>query len=561
MAPDRREELRHFFREAGADPEGFLPDDGRHALSTGEALPFLFVDPRDDAPLDLPGRPPYRRGVFATMYRGRTWTMRQYAGFGTADDTNRRFRYLLERGQTGLSMAFDLPTQMGLDPDDPRTAGEVGRAGVSVATVDDMARIFDGIPLDRVSVSVTANATAPILVGMIQVVAEERGIDPARLEGTVQNDVLKEYVARGTYIYPPRPSLALAADLIAHLHRTMPLFHAISISGYHIREAGADAVQEVGFTLANALAYVRAVQARGLDVDAFAPRLSFFFACHNHFLEEVAKFRAARVAWASLMKDRMGAKDPKSMALRFHAQTGGSTLTAQQPENNVVRVTLQALAAVMGGTQSLHTNALDEALSLPSEATARLALRTQQVIAEESHVGDVADPLGGAYLVESLTDRIARESLALVDRIEGLGGVVRCIEDGWIQRQIDESAYRVQRGVDAGRYRVVGLNCHQETGPQADRGAPALSPAGDEGRAPADQERLEAGRREDVARFRAACDAPARHEAIDAVREAARREADVVPAIVEAVRKRATLGDIAAALESAYGRAHPSRAR
>jgi len=560
MGGDRHEELRRFFRDAGADSDGFLPDDGTHTLSTGESLPFLFVDPGTDPARDLPGRPPYRRGVFATMYRGRTWTMRQYAGFGTSDDTNGRFRYLLERGQTGLSMAFDLPTQMGMDPDDPRAAGEVGRAGVSVATVDDLARIFDGIPLDQVSVSVTANATAPILVGMFQVVAEERGLDPARLEGTVQNDVLKEYVARGTYIYPPRPSLALAADLVAHLHRTMPHFHSISISGYHIREAGADAVQEVGFTLANGLTYVRAVQARGLDVDAFAPRLSFFFACHNNFFEEIAKFRAARVAWAILMKDRLGAVDPRSMAIRFHTQTGGSTLTAQQPENNVVRVTLQALAAVLGGTQSLHTNALDEALSLPSEATAHLALRTQQVIAEESHVRDVVDPLGGSHLVESLTDRIARGALALVDRIEDLGGVVRCIEDGWIQRQIDESAYRAQRSIDSGRHRVVGLNCHREQGPDADRGA--LTPRRTDGsRPPEAQEALEAGRRDELRRFRSARNEPVTRTSLEGVTDAAAGGGEVVPAIVEAVRSRATLGEIARALEAAYGRARPAGAR
>ncbi len=367
-------------------------------------------------------------------------------------------------------------------------------------------------------------------------------------------------MARGTYIYPPRPSLALAADLVVHLHRTMPHFHSISISGYHIREAGADAVQEVGFTLANGLTYVRAVQARGLDVDAFAPRLSFFFACHNNFFEEIAKFRAARVAWATLMKDRLGAVDPRSMAIRFHTQTGGSTLTAQQPENNVVRVTLQALAAVLSGTQSLHTNALDEALSLPSEATAHLALRTQQVIAEESHVRDVVDPLGGSHLVESLTDRIARGALALVDRIEDLGGVVRCIEDGWIQRQIDESAYRAQRSIDSGRHRIVGLNCHREQGPEADRGA--LTPRRTDGsRPPEAQEALEAGRRDELRRFRSARNEPVARTSLEGVTDAAAGGGEVVPAIVEAVRSRATLGEIARALEAAYGRARPAGAR
>jgi methylmalonyl-CoA mutase N-terminal domain/subunit len=560
MDDHRRENLRHFFREAGADQDGFLPDDGLHKLSTGESLPFLFVNPNTTEAHDLPGRPPFRRGIFASMYRGRTWTMRQYAGFGTSDDTNRRFRYLLERGQTGLSMAFDLPTQMGLDPDDPRAVGEVGRAGVSVSSVDDMERIFDGIPLDRVSISVTANATAAILVGMLQVVAEERGLDPARLEGTVQNDVLKEYVARGTFIYPPMPSLALAADLIAHLHHTMPRFHSISISGYHIREAGADAVQEVGFTLANGLTYVRAAQARGLDLDAFAPRLSFFFACHNNFFEEVAKFRAARVAWATLVRDRLGATSERAQALRFHCQTGGSTLTAQQPENNVARVTLQALAAVLGGTQSLHTNAMDEALSLPSEATAHLALRTQQVIAEESHVRDVVDPLGGSYLVESLTDRICKEALALVDRIEGLGGVVRCIEDGWIQRQIDESAYRTQRAIDSGFHRVVGLNCHREDKVESERGALMQRRPGSQ-RNPQAQAAMEAERRLEVDRCRAQRDDNAVGEALETVRETAMAGGEVVPAIVEAVRSRATLGEIAHALELSFGRARPAGAR
>ncbi len=543
---EQRRRLREWFQGVGADERGVLPGDGAHRLSNGEEWPFLLtvLDVVDRPGLDLPGEPPYRRGVYPTMYRGRLWTMRQYAGFGTAEETNRRFRYLLDHGQTGLSVAFDLPTQMGLDPDHPLARGEVGRVGVSVATVDDVARLFEGIPLDRVSVSMTINATAPILLAMLWVAAEEQGVDPGRLSGTTQNDILKEYVARGTYIYPPGPSLALAADLIAFCARRLPRWNPISVSGYHIREAGANAVQEVGFTLGNGLAYVRAAQGLGLDVDAFAPRLSFFFGCHSHFLEEVAKFRAARVAWATLM-GRLGARDPRSLALRFHTQTSGCTLTAQQPWNNVVRVALQALAAVLGGTQSLHTNALDEALSLPTEETARLALRTQQVIALESHVTDFVDPLGGSYVVEALTDRIVTGALDLVERVEAMGGMVAAIGSGFVGRAIEESAYRQQKALEAGETRVVGVNCLTETGEGA-----LAAPSGDTG----GPRRLEEARRRQFRETLARRDAAAAARSLDGVREAARAARGMTEAVLEAVRARATLGEVSGALAEVFGR-------
>lgn len=539
-----REQVREFFLRTGADERGLLPGDEAFRLSTGEQYPFLLTHLDFDGRLELPGEPPYRRGVHPKMYRERLWTMRQYAGFGTAEETNRRFRYLLDQGQTGLSVAFDLPTQMGLDPDDPLARGEVGRVGVSIATVDDVIRLFEGIPLDRVSVSMTINATAPILLAMLWVAAEEQGVDPSGLSGTTQNDILKEYVARGTYIFPPGPSLHLAADLIAFCTRRLPRWNPISVSGYHIREAGADAVQEVGFTLGNGLAYVRAVQALGLDLDAFAPRFSFFFGCHSHFFEEVAKFRAARVAWATLMK-KVGAKDKRSLALRFHTQTAGCTLTAQQPWNNVVRVTLQALAAVLGGTQSLHTNALDEALALPTEETARLALRTQQVIAYESHVVDFADPLGGSYVVEALTDRIAARALELVERVEGMGGMAAAIESGFVGRSIEESAYRQQKALEAGDTRVVGVNFLKE----AENGG--LAPPRLDTTALEDLERAR------ICRFREARnnqDAPAVALALARVREAAEAGSGITEAVLEAVRVRATLGEVSQALAEVFGR-------
>ena len=408
--------------------------------------------------LGYPGEFPFTRGIQPTMYRGRLWTMRQYAGFGTAAEANRRFRYLLSNGVTGLSVAFDLPTQMGYDSDHPLAQGEVGRAGVAIDSIEDMSALFDKIPLDRVSTSMTINATAIILLSLYVAIARRQNVPLAKLSGTVQNDILKEYVARGTYIYPPRASLRIVTDIFAFCERELPNWNTISISGYHIREAGSTAVQEVAFTLANAMAYVSAAIEAGLDVDRFGQRISFFFNAHNNFLEEIAKFRAARRLWARIMRDRFGAKTPRAQQLRFHTQTAGSTLTAQQPDNNVVRVAVQALAAVLGGTQSLHCNGRDEALALPTEESARTALRTQQIIAFETGVANTVDPVGGSFVIEKLTDDIEREAESLIARIEQLGGTLTAIETGFIQRQIQESAYRAQMAVDSGDAIVVGVN-------------------------------------------------------------------------------------------------------
>src|SRR3990172_1982622 len=411
-----------------------------------------------DERLGLPGEFPFTRGVQPTMYRGRFWTMRQYAGFGTAEESNKRYRYLLASGQTGLSVAFDLPTQMGRDSDHPRARGEVGKVGVAIDSVRDMATLLDGIPLGEVSTSMTINATAGILLALYQAIGETQGVAPADLQGTIQNDILKEYAARGTYIYPPEPSLRLITDIFAYTANVMPKWNPISISGYHIREAGSTAVQEVAFTLGDGIAYVDAAVKAGLDVDVFAGRLSFFFNAHNNLLEEVAKFRAARRIWARIMKERFKAKDPRSMMLRFHTQTAGSMLTAQQPDNNIIRVALQALAAVLGGTQSLHTNSRDEALGLPTEESARIALRTQQVIAYESGAGDAVDPLGGSYFIESLTNRLEEEARRYLARIDALGGMLRAIEIGYVQKEIQEAAYREQAQVERKAKIVVGLN-------------------------------------------------------------------------------------------------------
>ncbi|NLX08957.1 MAG: methylmalonyl-CoA mutase, partial [Chloroflexi bacterium] len=408
--------------------------------------------------LGLPGEYPFTRGVQPTMYRGRLWTMRQYAGYASAEESNARYRYLLDAGQTGLSVAFDLPTQIGYDADDPMALGEVGKVGVSISSLRDMARLFEGIPLDKVSTSMTINAPAAILLAMYIAVGKQQGVEPAKLRGTVQNDILKEYIARGTYIFPPQPSMRLITDLFAYCAQEVPHWNTISISGYHIREAGSTAVQEVAFTLADGIAYVQGAIEAGLDVDEFAPQLSFFFNAHNNFLEEVAKFRAARRLWARIMRERFGAKDPKSWALKFHTQTGGSTLTAQQPENNVVRVTLQALAAVLGGTQSLHTNSMDEALALPTEAAVQIALRTQQIVAYESGVADTIDPLAGSYLIEHLTDEIERRACEYIERIDALGGAQAAIEAGFIQGEINDAAYAYQKTVESGEQVVVGVN-------------------------------------------------------------------------------------------------------
>jgi methylmalonyl-CoA mutase N-terminal domain/subunit len=432
-------------------------DDERRTDSDIPLEPF-YAPTGEHRELGTPGEPPFTRGIYPDMYRNRLWTMRQYAGMGSAAETNRRFRYLLDHGQTGLSVAFDLPTQMGLDSDHPRAEGEVGKTGVAIDSVEDMHRLLEDIPLERVSTSMTINATAPILLLLYELVAKERGVPADVLQGTVQNDLLKEYAARGTYIYPPAPSMRLITDLFAYCGERIPRWNTISISGYHMREAGATAAQEIAFTLANGIAYVQAAVDAGLGVDAFAPRLSFFFACHMNFFEEIAKFRTARRMWAVVMRERFGANDPRSMMLRFHTQTGGATLTAQQPENNIVRTALEALAAVLGGTQSLHTNSFDEALALPSEHAVTIALRTQQILGHETGVADVVDPAGGAYFVEALSDELEQRATAYIDTIDRMGGAVAAIERGFYQDEIHEAAYRIHRGVEDGSRVVIGVN-------------------------------------------------------------------------------------------------------
>ena len=490
--------------------------------------------------LGFPGQYPFTRGVQPTMYRGRFWTMRQYAGFGTAEETNTRYKYLLEQGQTGLSVAFDLPTQIGYDADDPVAAGEVGRVGVSISSLEDMETLFDGISLDKVSTSMTINAPATVLLAMYIAVGKKQGVDPSQLRGTVQNDILKEYVARGTYIYPPDPSMRLITDLFRYCHEQVPRWNTISISGYHIREAGSTAVQEVAFTLANAIAYVQAALDAGLEVDEFAPRISFFFNAHNDLLEEVAKFRAARRLWARIMRERFGARDPRSWMLRFHTQTAGSMLTAQQPENNVVRVTLQALAAILGGTQSLHTNSRDEALSLPTEESVQIALRTQQVIAYESGVADTIDPLAGSYLVESWTDEIEKRAIDYIGTIDSMGGALRAIEQGYVQREIQESAYRWQLAVDQRDKVVVGVNRFRtEEHPELDllRVDPII------------------GERQ-TARLRALRERRDSEQVSITLRRletGARSDDNLMPLILDAVAKYATLGEICSVLRTVFG--------
>jgi len=488
----------------------------------------------------FPGEYPFTRGIQPTMYRGRLWTMRQYAGFGSAEETNRRFRYLLEQGQTGLSVAFDLPTQIGYDSDAPEAHGEVGKVGVAIDSLEDMERLLDGIPLDRVSTSMTINATAAILLCMYVAVGEKQGVPPEKLSGTVQNDILKEYIARGTYIFPPGPSMRLITDLFAFCAERMPKWHPISISGYHIREAGATAAQELAFTLADGVTYVDAAIKAGLDVDAFASQLSFFFACHNNFFEEVAKFRAARRLWASLMRERFGAQQPQSWMLRFHTQTAGVTLTAQQPENNIARVALQALAAVLGGTQSLHTNSRDEALGLPTEESARIALRTQQIIAYETGSADVVDPLGGSYFLESLTNRLEEQARAYLARIEALGGMLRAVEIGYIQKEIQESAYREQAQVEGKSKIVVGLN--EYTTAEAVR-IPTfrVDPS------------IEAERRRSLGEVRGRRDQRAVGRALADLEAAARADANLVPFILAAVKAYATIGEICRVLRQVFG--------
>ena len=502
--------------------------------------PIEPPDPAADDGLGAPGAFPFTRGIHPTMYRGRRWSMRQYAGFGTAAESNRRYRYLLDQGGSGLSVAFDLPTQIGYDSDHPLARGEVGRVGVAIDSIEDMSVLFDGIPLDRVSTSMTINATAVILLALYVAAARRQGVEPRNIAGTVQNDILKEYVARGTWIFPPRASLRIVTDVVEYCGAELPGWHPISISGYHIREAGATAVQEVAFTCAHAIAYVEAAVAAGLNVDSFGRRLSFFFAAHNDFLEEIAKFRAARRLWARIMRDRFGAVEPRAQQMRFHTQTAGSTLTAQQPDNNIVRVALQALAAVLGGTQSLHCNGRDEALALPTRESARIALRTQQVIAAETGVVNTVDPVAGSQVVESLTDEIEREARAVLERIDDEGGTLAAVERGDIQRRIQESAYRDQQAVDTGERTVVGVNRFDDDG-GVNIDTLRIDPA------------VETDQRERVARVRASRD-PVRHRgALDAVTAAARGGGNLVPPIVAAVEARATVGEIADTLRAVFG--------
>jgi len=518
----------------------------RFATSSGiEVRPLYGPDSAPESAyaekLGFPGEYPFTRGVQATMYRGRFWTMRQYAGFGSAEESNQRYHYLLKSGQTGLSVAFDLPTQMGRDADHPRARGEVGKVGVSISSLRDMEVLLRGLPLGEVSTSMTINSTAAILLCLYAAVAEKNGVPLDQLQGTVQNDVLKEYMARGTYVYPPEPSLRIITNLFAFCAKHLPKWNPISISGYHIREAGSTAAQEIAFTLGDGITYVGAALKAGLQVDQFAGRLSFFFNAHNNLLEEVAKYRAARRLWARIMKERFGAKDPRSWMLRFHAQTAGSTLTAQQVDNNVVRVTLQALAAVLGGCQSLHTNSRDEALALPSEAAARLALRTQQVIACESGVADFIDPLGGSYALEHLTDELEARAWAYLQKIDEMGGMVQAILNGYPQQEIQEAAYQAQRQIETGEQVVVGVNQFQVQEP-----APSGLLKVDE--------RVEASQRERLRELRASRSQDAVRRALDALRAAARSEEEnLVPRILEAVKAEVTLGEISDAMRDVFG--------
>ncbi len=525
-----------------------MADDVRRTDSGIEIQPLYTADDLADwnpeAQLGVPGRPPFTRGVYPSMYRGRLWTMRQYSGFGDAASTNERFHFLLNAGQTGLSCAFDLPTQMGYDSDHPRAEGEVGKVGVAIDSLDDMRALLRGLPLDKVTTSMTINSTAAILLLMYELVAEEQGVDASQISGTIQNDLLKEYIARGTYVYPPRPSIRITTDIFGYCAQHIPRWNTISISGYHIREAGSTAAQEIAFTLANAIAYVQAAIDAGLDVDEFGPRLSFFWNGHNHFFEEVAKFRASRRMWHRIMTERFGAEDPKSAMLRFHTQTGGSTLTAQQPVNNVVRVALQALAAVMGGTQSLHTNGYDEALSLPTEGAARLALRTQQIIGYEAGVTDTPDPLAGSYLVESMTDEVERLAWAYIERIDELGGAVAAIEQGYQMDEIEQAAYEYTKSIDDDERVIVGLNKFEiddEPEPDVFPIDPALEPA--------QKARLTA--------YKASRDASVVADRLEAVRETARGTDNLLYPMKEALRAGATLGEVSDALRDVFGQHQP----
>jgi methylmalonyl-CoA mutase N-terminal domain/subunit len=515
-------------------------EDKRHTDSEIEVKPVYTQEDVDGLELELPGEFPFTRGPYADMYRGRPWTIRQYAGFGSAEETNARFRYLLERGQTGLSVAFDLPTQLGYDSDDPRAAGEVGRTGVAIDSIADMRLLLDGIPLGEVSTSMTINAPAALLLLLYELVAEEQGVSGAELRGTVQNDVLKEYCARGNYIFPPKPTMRITTDLFAYCHERLPRFNTISISGYHIREAGATAVQELAFTLANGIAYAQAAVAAGLSPDEFGERLSFFFNAHNHFFQEIAKFRAARRLWARIMRDRFGATNPRAQALRFHAQTGGSTLTAQQPENNIVRVAIQALSAVGGGAQSIHTNAFDEALALPTERSAKIALRTQQVLAHEAGGTDTADPFGGSYFIEALTTELEQRAWEVIERIDELGGAVEAIEQGFVQGEIEDAAFRYQQEVERGEAVVVGVNRYEEREAEPIE-LHRLDPE-------AEQRQLER-----TTRIRADRDAAGASSALDEVGRVARSDENLLPVMRAALQAGCTVGEICDVLRDEFG--------
>src|SRR6266545_3528664 len=515
-------------------------EDRRETDSGIEIKPVYTDEDVAELELELPGEFPFTRGPYKDMYRGRPWTIRQYAGFGSAEETNARFRYLLERGQTGLSVAFDLPTQLGYDSDDPRAVGEVGRTGVAIDSLADMELLFDQIPLGEVSTSMTINAPAALLLLLYELVAEGQGVSGSELRGTAQNDILKEYCARGNYIFPPRPSMRLTTDLFAYANERLPKWNTISISGYHIREAGSTAVQELAFTLANGIAYAQAAVDAGLSPNEFGERLSFFFNAHNHFFQEVAKFRAARRLWARIMRERFGATNPKALALRFHAQTGGSTLTAQQPDNNVVRVAVQALSAVCGGAQSIHTNGFDEALALPTEHAARIALRTQQILQHEAGGTDTADPLGGSYFIEALTDELEAGAWDLIERLDEIGGAVAAIEQGFIQDEIEQAAFHWQQEIEAGERVIVGVNRFTE-GEEEPIELHRLDPA-------AEKRQLER-----TARVRAERNAQEAEAAIAAVHESARGDSNLLVPMREALRARCTIGEICNALRDEFG--------
>ncbi len=522
-----------------------MPERKDH-FETPSGIPVerLYLPRKADAEyldrLGFPGEHPFTRGVQTTMYRGRLWTMRQYAGYATAEETNARFKYLLDQGQTGLSIAFDLPTQIGYDADDPLASGEVGKVGVSISSLEDMEQLFDGIPLDKVSTSMTINAPAAILLAMYISIARRQAIELSSLRGTIQNDILKEYIARGTYIFPPKPAIRLTTDVFRYCKNSMPRWNTISVSGYHMREAGATAVQELAFTLANAIAYLETGIQAGLSVDEIAPQMAFFFNAHNDLLEEIAKFRAARRMWSSIVQDRFGARDPRSWRLRFHTQTAGSTLTAQQPMNNITRVTIQALAAILGGTQSLHTNSLDEALSLPTTHAVQVALRTQQILAQESGVADTIDPLGGAYAVESLTDEIESRAKAYLENIDAIGGALAAVESGYMQREIQESAYRTQKQIECGETIVVGVNAFQ-----ADEPTPPERLKVDPS--------IEQSQRARLKEFRAKRDKDQVEFELQRIASAARGEENLMPLFIEAVEAGATLGEICNCLREIWG--------